>query len=93
MNPMINTGAIALTSLVAGRTVSEQWARIQGSIEAFAGRALAVDESVYRSESETGHRNRGIAWMLKNFGIIEGDPFIAQAFLLAFSIWSWARGA
>jgi len=74
MNPMINTGAIALTSLVAGRTVSEQWARIQGSIEAFAGRALAVDESVYRSESETGHRNRGIAWMLKNFGIIEGDP-------------------
>lgn len=74
MNPMINAGAIALTSLVGGRTVSEQWARILGSMEAFAGRALAVDESVYRSESETGHRNRGIAWMLKNFGIIEGDP-------------------
>jgi len=74
MNPMINAGAIAMTSLVGGDSVSAQWERILSALEAFAGRPLTVDESVYRSESETGHRNRGIAWMLKNFGIIEGDP-------------------
>lgn len=74
MNPMINAGAIAMTSLVEGASVDSQWSRILASLGAFAGRALEVDESVYRSESETGHRNRGIAWMLKNFGIIEGDP-------------------
>lgn len=74
MNPMINAGAIALTSLVEGGSVDEQWARILGSLETFAGRPLDVDQSVYQSESQTGHRNRGIAWMLKNFGIIEGDP-------------------
>ena len=46
----------------------------RSSIAAFAGRELAVDEAVYRSESETGFRNRAIAWMLKNFGIVEGEP-------------------
>ncbi len=74
LNPMINAGAIATTSLVQGSTVEAQWDRIADALRAFAGRPLAVDEAVYRSESETGHRNRGIAWMLKNFGIIEGDP-------------------
>jgi len=29
---------------------------------------------VYRSESETGHRNRAIGHMLRNFDMITGDP-------------------
>jgi len=73
-NPMINAGAIASTSLVAGDTPAAQWRRIEASMAAFMGREIAVDEAVYRSESETGFRNRAIAWMLKNFGIIDGDP-------------------
>jgi glutaminase len=74
LNPMINAGAIATTSLVAGDTTEAQWRRIESSIAAFVGREVRVDESVYRSESETGFRNRAIAWMLKNFGIIDGEP-------------------
>ena len=74
LNPMINAGAIATTSLVAGETTEAQWRRIESSIAAFVGRDVRVDESVYRSESETGFRNRAIAWMLKNFGIIDGEP-------------------
>jgi len=74
INPMINAGAIATTSLVAGETTEAQWRRIESSIAAFVGRDVSVDESVYRSESETGFRNRAIAWMLKNFGIIDGEP-------------------
>ncbi len=74
LNPMINAGAIATSSLVAGATADAQWRRIEASIAAFAGRAVCVDESVYQSESTTGFRNRAIAWMLKNFGIIDGDP-------------------
>ena len=74
LNPMINAGAIATTSLVRGATVEAQWERIAAAMGTFAGRKLDVDESVYRSESETGFRNRAIAWMLKNFGIIDGDP-------------------
>ncbi|MFA5082120.1 MAG: glutaminase A [Hydrogenophilaceae bacterium] len=74
LNPMINAGAIATASLVAGETPEAQWRRIESSMAAFVGRDLSVDESVYHSESETGFRNRAIAWMLKNFGIIDGEP-------------------
>jgi len=74
LNPMINAGAIATTSLVAGDGTEAQWRRIEESLAAFIGRDLRIDESVYRSESETGFRNRAIAWMLKNFGIIDGEP-------------------
>ena len=74
LNPMINAGAIAATSMVAGPTPEAQWARIEAALSAFMGHDIKVDEAVYGSESQTGHRNRAIAWMLKNFGIIEGDP-------------------
>jgi glutaminase len=74
LNPMINAGAIASTSLVDGDTAEAKWKRIEASMAAFMGRDIRVDESVYRSESETGFRNRAIAWMLKNFGITDGDP-------------------
>jgi glutaminase len=74
LNPMINAGAIATASLVAGDTAEGQWRRIETSMSAFVGRKVEIDDDVYRSESETGFRNRAIAWMLKNFGIIEGEP-------------------
>ena len=77
LNPMINAGAIATTSLVAGDDATAQWRHIERSLERFAGHELPIDEAVYQSESETGHRNRAIAWMLKNFGIIDGDPMAA----------------
>ncbi len=76
-NPMINAGAIASTSLVRGDTADSQWQRIRAAMAAFIGREVEIEESIYRSESETGHRNRAIAWMLKNFGIIDHDDPMA----------------
>lgn len=77
LNPMINAGAIATTSIVGGANVEAQWERIASIMAGFVGHELAVEEAVYRSESDTGHRNRAIAWMLKNAGIIESDPMPA----------------
>lgn len=74
LNPMINAGAIASASMVAGDTPARQWERIAASMGVFMGRDITLDDAVYRSESETGFRNRAIAWMLKNFGIIDGEP-------------------
>jgi glutaminase len=74
INPMINAGAIATTSLVAGETPQAQWRRIEDALAVFTGRRLDVDDEVCSSESATGFRNRAIAWMLKNFAIIEGEP-------------------
>jgi len=73
-NPMINAGAIAATSLVAGRTPEDRWDRILGLFSLYAGRQLRFDEKVYVSERDTGHRNRAISHMLRNSGVIERDP-------------------
>src|SRR5438132_259367 len=74
LNPMINAGAIATTGLVNGDSAAEQWRHIAEVMSAFVGHSIEVDEDVYRSESKTGFRNRAIAWLLKNFGIIIFSP-------------------
>ena len=73
-NPMINAGAIASTGLVEGRDEEMKMRRVMEMFAHCAGRPLSIDESVYRSESATGHRNRAIGHMLRNFGILTGDP-------------------
>jgi glutaminase len=73
LNPMINAGAIAATSLVAGHSPEDRWSRILSLFSIYAGRSLELDEVVYRSERDTGHRNRAISHMLRNFDIVE-DP-------------------
>ncbi len=73
-NAMINAGALVAAGLVAGDTPDRQAARITATLSAYAGRDLAPDEEVFRSELEVGHRNRAIAHMLREFGVIEDDP-------------------
>ena len=73
-NPMINAGAIATAGLVEGRTANGRFKRVLDTFGVYAGRDLTLDEAVYRSESETGHRNRAIGHMLRNFDILTTDP-------------------
>jgi glutaminase len=70
-NPMINAGAIATTGLVPGDSPEERFNTILKTYEKFAAHELVLDEAVYRSESETGNRNRAIAYLLRNSNIIE----------------------
>jgi glutaminase len=74
LNPMINAGAIATAGLIPGSSPATRLRRILQGFSAFAGRELSLDESVYRSESETGHRNRAIGHMLRNFDILTDHP-------------------
>ena len=76
-NPMVNPGAIATTSLVAGTTPQARWRRIVEGLSAFAGRELTLDDEVYESASETNHRNREIARLLERHGRIDGDALEA----------------
>lgn len=73
-NPMINAGAIAAAGLIAGKTQATRCQRMLDMFARHAGQRLALDESVYRSESETGHRNRAIGHMLRNFDILTEPP-------------------
>jgi glutaminase len=70
-NPMINAGAIAVSSLIKQGSPSEGVRGFVERMERAAGRKLSIDESVYRSESETGNRNRAIAYLMLNCGIID----------------------
>ena len=72
-NAMVNSGAIACSGLIydlEGRGAAE---RIRETLGQFAGRELDVDEAVFESERLTGDRNRAIAFLLRNYGVIKGD--------------------
>ncbi len=73
-NPMINAGAIATCGQILKTDGESRIERIQQYLSKCAGGQLDIDPEIYRSESETGHRNRAIGWMLRNFGIIDEDP-------------------
>lgn len=76
-NPMVNSGAIATTSLAPGATVEAKWEFLQEGLARFAGRPLAFNEEVYASAAATNHRNHGIARVLQGYGRIYCDPFEA----------------
>jgi glutaminase len=74
MNPMVNAGAIATTSLVPGSTPEEKWDFVCDGLSRFAGRELTIDEEVYASEAATNLRNQGIAHLIDSYGRMGCDP-------------------
>jgi glutaminase len=72
-NPMVNAGAIACSGLIYQHERDGAFEQILDVLGRFAGRKLAIDEQVHASESSTGDRNRAIAWMLRNYGVIKDD--------------------
>jgi glutaminase len=70
-NPMINAGAIAIASMIKQSPVEEGVQAFLEKMSEAAGRNLRIDWSVMQSESLTGNRNRAIAYLLCNFGIID----------------------
>ncbi|KAA0971928.1 glutaminase A [Aureimonas fodinaquatilis] len=74
MNPMVNAGAIATTSLAPGANADEKWRFVRDGLSRFAGRQLDVDEEVYQSEAATNQRNQGIARLLYGYGRMYSDP-------------------
>ena len=72
-NPMINTGAITVSALLHARHGEKALDHMLARLSAAAGRQLTVDEAVYHSEYRTGHRNRAIAHLLLNFGVVHDE--------------------
>jgi glutaminase len=72
-NPMVNAGAITVTALLHHRYGARTFEVMLDRLSAAAGRRLSVDERVYDSERKTGHRNRAIAHLLLNFGLVHDE--------------------
>lgn len=70
-NPMINAGAIAVASLIKGPSPQAGVTQFVETLSRAAGRTLTIDQAVLDSESQTGHRNRAIAHLLRNGGVID----------------------
>jgi len=73
-NPMVNSGAIAATTLVPGATTEARWRFILDGLSAFAGRPLSLDEEVLASATATNARNQSIARLLQSYGRLALEP-------------------
>lgn len=73
-NPMVNSGAIATTSLVPGADFAARWKFIHEGLSRFAGRTLPLNEEVYASASATNYRNQSIARLLQSYDRIYLEP-------------------
>jgi glutaminase len=71
-NPMVNSGAIVVSDLIAGDDFPRRLSRMLAMFSAYTGRAMHIDNAVFLSERATGHRNRAIAHLMRNFGMISG---------------------
>ncbi|MGO4500559.1 glutaminase A [Paenibacillus sp. 2RAB27] len=73
-NPLINAGAIAISSLIAGNSTDEQVDRILHFFRDIADNpSLSINQNVFKSESDTAHRNRSLAYFLKDNGVLDKE--------------------
>lgn len=74
INPLVNPGAIAATSLIRGNDSIAKWKEIQKIQSDFAGRQLSINRPVYISEAGDNLRNQAIAHLLLAYNRIYFDP-------------------
>ncbi len=74
LNPMINAGAITITSLINGDTNEEKHSRLINLCKKLtSNNNISMNNDVYTSEKYTGDRNRALAYFLKDNRIINGE--------------------
>ena len=72
-NPMVNAGGIAAASLVKGESPARKLNRIMDMYQRYAGRRVYIDTPAFISEQSANDRNWAISYLLRNFGMIQGD--------------------
>jgi len=74
-NPYVNAGAIATTSLIAGKDADDKWNKILNFYSKAAGEKLSLIDEVYKSEAATNTGNKALSWLLAKYDRIYADPF------------------
>ncbi len=74
INPLVNPGAIAATSLMEGVDSTAKWKNVVKVMSDFAGRPLYLNMPVYISEAGDNLRNQAIAHLLLAYGRMYFDP-------------------
>ena len=74
INPMVNMGAIVMTTLIKGTSDKKRFERLLELTRTLANNpAIDVDEEVYQSEKATGNKNRALAFLMRSCGLLDGD--------------------
>ena len=71
LNPIMNAGAILTTSMIDGEGDLPYQKILEMVRYITKNPSIEINNSVYNSEKETGHRNRGMFYILKNTGLID----------------------
>jgi glutaminase len=72
-NPMINAGAITIASLLPGYSTKDKLEVVYQLIERMIDKYPIGNEAVFQSEWQTAHRNRALAYYLKETGFLEAE--------------------
>jgi glutaminase len=72
-NPMMNSGAIAISDMIKGEQLTDKLNRLLGMFKTYTGHDVHMDVTVYTSERMSGFHNRAIANLLRASGAIKGD--------------------
>jgi glutaminase len=72
-NPMINSGAIAISAMLHHEDPQQSHARMMEMFGRYLARAPEVHPAVIGHEHEGAHRNRAIAHLLRHFDVIGDD--------------------
>ncbi len=73
-NPMINAGAIAISSMIKGKNKEEKFQRVLDFFRLITENStLDYNREIYEGEKRTGNKNRAMAYFMKDQGIIEAS--------------------
>ena len=81
-NPFVNSGAIAVSSMIPGQTAAESYESFLKFLEQVCEEKPVMDSDTYSSESETGYRNRAMANFLKQYGWIEDVDTAVETYFM-----------
>ncbi|WP_261133850.1 glutaminase A [Bacillus sp. Marseille-Q3570] len=74
LNPMINAGALVVTSMIYGNSVHEKLGRLLALVHDMTNNSsIDIDEEVARSEFDTANLNRSLCYFMKQHSIVHGD--------------------
>ena len=73
INPFVNQGAMATTSLLSSNVKSVFRNKVLKNMDKYAGKKLITDKKVYKSEMATNETNMALAYLLKSYGRFYGN--------------------
>ena len=91
-NPLINAGAIVVSSLLPGASPADRVQRLGAWLgDCAGGEPLTVDDAVYRSECRTGDRNRALAHYMAHHRVLTDPDDAVETYFRQCSLATTAR--